>query len=237
MNMMHDPGALGPAPGQPGLPPRVRRDNGLTTLSSRRKRSVSHRAITRRARRIFWAKRLLPALAVVLLALVILWPEFNRLTAAGQAAVTAANKAETLSGNLVDAHYRGVDAHGQPYAVTAAAGQQVTAEQVNLTNPKADIMLQSGHWVMLTADRGVYIQHKDILDLSGHVVIYRDDGLTFTTSAATLDLKAGFAAGARTVSVEGPFGTIDATGFAGSDKGSMLQFTGPARLLMNAHPK
>jgi lipopolysaccharide export system protein LptC len=208
----------------------------LTTLSSRTKRSVSHRAIARRARLIAWTKRVLPAIALVLLAMVIMWPEFSRLSATGGAAVTAMDKAEALGGDLRDAHYRGVDEHGEPYTVTASAGQQVSAERVNLTNPKADIVLQNGHWLMLQADHGVYMQHSGLLDVSGHVVVYRDDGLFLYTSVATLDLKTGFASSTHLVSVEGPFGTIDATGFAGADKGAMLQFSGPARLLMNARP-
>jgi lipopolysaccharide export system protein LptC len=138
-----------------------------------------------------------------------------------------------LGGDLIDAHYRGVDNRGQPYTVTAASGQQVSAEQVDMTTPKADMTMQSGNWVMLQADHGVYMQHKAELDLSGHVVMYRDDGIFLRTSIATMDLKAGFAAGSQVVSVEGPFGTIDATGFAAADKGTILQFTGPARMVLN----
>lgn len=235
--MVRDREAMGPGADKLHASARTPRENGLTTLSSRTKRSVSHRAIARRARLIAWTKRVLPAIALVLLALVIMWPEFSHLTAAGGSAVTAMNKAEALGGDLRDAHYRGVDEHGEAYTVTASSGQQVSAEQVNLTDPKADIILQNGHWLMLQADHGVYMQHSGLLDLAGHVVVYRDDGLFLYTSVATLDLKTGFASSTHIVSVEGPFGTVDATGFAGSDKGSMLQFSGPARLLMNAKSK
>jgi lipopolysaccharide export system protein LptC len=35
------------------------------------------------------------------------------------------------------------------------------------------------------------------------------------------------------VHAEGPFGTLDAQGFALTDKGSVIQFTGPGRLVLN----
>ena len=34
---------------------------------------------------------------------------------------------------------------------------------------------------------------------------------------------------------EGPFGTLEAQGFAVVDQGAVIQFTGPARLVMNGH--
>jgi len=66
------------------------------------------------------------------------------------------------------------------------------------------------------------------------VHIYRDDGTTLTTSTAAVDLKAGAAAGADMVHAEGPFGTLDAQGFALIDKGAVIQFSGPGRLILNS---
>ena len=53
------------------------------------------------------------------------------------------------------------------------------------------------------------------------------------TESAAVDMKNGAAAGTQPVYAEGPFGTLDAHGFALVDKGSVVQFTGPARLVMN----
>jgi lipopolysaccharide export system protein LptC len=42
------------------------------------------------------------------------------------------------------------------------------------------------------------------------------------------------------VHAEGPFGTLDAQGFAVTDRGAVIQFPGPGRLLLNAaqnHPQ
>ena len=90
---------------------------------------------------------------------------------------------------------------------------------------------------MVQSRSGVYTQHAGQLDLSGDVVLYRDDGLTLLTDAATLDLKAGVASSADRVHAEGPFGTLDAQGFAVVDHGSVAQFTGPGRLVLNARSR
>ena len=86
---------------------------------------------------------------------------------------------------------------------------------------------------MLQGDTGVYMQHSSLLDLSGNVTLYREDGTTVTTDTATVDLKAGAAANNSRVHAEGPFGTLDAQAFAITDNGNVMQFTGPARLVMN----
>jgi lipopolysaccharide export system protein LptC len=167
--------------------------------------------------------------------LVALWPEIERDEHSRLAA--GVRGIEPQSGQLTDLHYRGVDERDRPYAVTASAARQVSPERINLVDPKGDINLESGNWLMAQSRQGVYMPHADQLDLSGEVVLYRDDGLTMTTDAATLDLKAGAASGAERVHVEGPFGSLDAQGFTVIDRGAVMQFTGPGRLVLNGRPQ
>jgi lipopolysaccharide export system protein LptC len=140
---------------------------------------------------------------------------------------------EPPSGQLTDLRYNGVDNRNRPYTVTASAAHQVSPERIDLVDPKGDISLESGSWIMVQSRWGVYAQHSGQLDLWGDVVLYRDDGLTLTTDAATLDLKAGIATSVERVHAEGPFGTLDAQGFAVTDHGAIAQFTGPGRLLLS----
>ena len=77
------------------------------------------------------------------------------------------------------------------------------------------------------------VQQDNALDLSGDVMLYRDDGTTLYTESAAIDLKQGAAAGSEPVHAEGPFGRLDAKGFALTDKGEEIQFAGPAQLLLN----
>lgn len=195
------------------------------------------RAVNPRLARRRWgvgvAKRLLPVVALALLASIALWPEFERETS--QARISYRRDAVApQSGEMTKAVYHGVDERGRPYTMTAAKAHQISPERVNLIEPKGDITLEAGSWLMVQSHEGVYLQHLDNLDLSHDVVIYRDDGTTITTDAATVDLKAGAAGGAEMVHAEGPFGVLDAQGFALTDKGAAIQFFGPGRLLLNS---
>jgi lipopolysaccharide export system protein LptC len=192
--------------------------------------------IARRRLTIVLAKWILPIIAVVLLASVALWPEVQEMTYASRLAMSHVS-GEVEGGKLVDARYKGVDERGRPYTVTAATAWQIDAERVGLTMPKGDITLENGTWLMLTSKTGTYLQHLSQLDLVGDVTLYRDDGTTMHTHSATIDLKAGAAAGSDATHVEGPFGTLDSKGFTVMDKGNSIDFPGPAHVLLNGSGK
>jgi lipopolysaccharide export system protein LptC len=177
-------------------------------------------------------KWLLPAGALLLLGSMVLWPELGRMQDQERVAFQHMSSG---GGNatLIDARYRGVNEQGRPYTVTAATAEQVTQDRINLTNPKGDITLGNGTWLMLQSKQGVYAQSANQLDLSKDVTLYRDDGTTVTSASASIDLKLGAAAGAEPTHAEGPFGTLDAQGFTIVDKGAAVQFTGPAHLVLN----
>ncbi len=202
--------------------------------AGRVRRAPSAGRIARRRFVLGVTKLFLPLCALLLLCSIVVWPQIDHEIAAARVAYRHL-AGELASGQLVDARYRGVDERGRPYAFTARTARQVDPERVNLVDPKGDVVTESGAWVMLQADQGVFLQHMNKLDLSGHVLLYRDDGTTLHTSSAAVDLKQGAALGSETVSAEGPFGTLDATGFALVDKGNVIQFAGPARLVVSGH--
>jgi lipopolysaccharide export system protein LptC len=189
--------------------------------------------LARRRHMILLAKWLLPAVALGLLSTIAAWPEVERIESGARIAVKHL-AGDVTAARVTDAQYHSVDDHGRPYTLTAAIAQQDGPERVNLTTPKGDITLENGTWMMVKAKQGVFIQHKNLLDLSHDVTLYRDDGTTLVTGSATLDLTQGAAAGAEPVHAEGPFGTLDAQGgFTATDKGTSIAFSGPAKLVLN----
>jgi len=204
----------------------------VAATAARIRRPPTQRHLTRRRMAITLTKWLLPALALALLASVALWPEFDRERDQARMAFRQLSS-EIEGGQLIDARYHGIDDKGRPYTLTATTAQQAGPERVNLTAPKGDITLQSGTWLLLQAKQGVFMRHTNQLDLSHDVTLYRDDGTTLVTASASVDLKNGAAAGADPVHAEGPFGTLDAQGFTLLDKGSIIQFAGPAHLVLN----
>jgi lipopolysaccharide export system protein LptC len=218
-------------PARPVAPERRPAGRLIAAAATRMRRQPSSRDLARRRIAITLTKWVLPALALALLSTIALWPEFD--AAKDQARLAFRRLSASIQGGqLIDAHYRGIDAQGRPYTLTAATAVQVDPERVNLTIPKGDITLQDGTWLMLQAKKGVFMQHANQLDLSREVTLYRDDGTTMTTASASIDLKNGAAAGDDPVHAEGPFGTLDAQGFSSVDKGAIIQFIGPAHAVL-----
>ncbi len=217
---------------KPRKPAREQQQRLFGPGPSRNRREVSPGSIARRHTVVIWMKRLLPIVALGLLASIALWPEFERETDEARVAIRRMAQVEG-SGRLVDARYQSVDEKGRPFTVTAATATQAGPHRVKLAAPKGDVSLQNGSWLLVQSHHGMYLQRAGQLDLSGNVILYRDDGTTIRSNSASIDLKRGAAASADNVSAEGPFGTLDATGFALVDKGGMIQFSGPARLVLN----
>jgi lipopolysaccharide export system protein LptC len=214
-----------PKGGSPRRPVPARSFSAARPLASR---------LTRPRRRwvVSLAKRVLPLVALALLSLLALYPEINGNGERNRISYRRVALAPE-GGQLTDAHYQGVDDQGRPFTVTATKVRQMGADRTDLDSPKADMQLPSGTWLMLEAQRGIYEQKANRLDLSGDVTLYRDDGTVLQTGAATIDMKSSSAAGHEMVHAEGPFGTLDAQGFAVLDRGAVIQFTGPARLVLN----
>lgn len=206
----------------------------IATGRSRARAAVSPGQLARRRLMVTWSKRILPVLALGLLGTVAIWPELERQTDAARLAIRRLGAVEG-HGRVLDARYQSVDEKGRPYTITAAVAVQAGPRRVNLTMPKGDVTMQNGAWLLVHSRQGVYLQHAGQLDLSGDVTLYRDDGTILRAPTASIDLKRGAATSADTVSAEGPFGTLDAKGFALVDKAGMIQFTGPARLVLDQY--
>jgi lipopolysaccharide export system protein LptC len=216
-----------------GATPRAATRAGRILGSAAKRRVPSAGRIARRRWLVAIVKRFLPLVALAILASIAFWPEIVR--DADRARISYRRGGlEPKSGEIVAPRYHGIDDHNRPYTVTASAAKQNGPERVDMTNPKGDVVLANGDWLMVQSREGVYMQHTGQLDLSGDVTVYRDDGTTMQTSAAAVDLKAGAAASAEMTHTEGPFGILDAQGFSVTDSGNVVQFTGPGHLILNA---
>jgi lipopolysaccharide export system protein LptC len=213
--------------------PQPRIDRLATTQTLVRK-LPSKRSLASRRRTLLLTKLTLPMLSMLLLASLALWPQISSLWDTSRVNYRRGqNSAQLQTGRLLTLRYHGLDARNRPYTITADAAEQIGPERINLTNPKGDVVSESGSWTYVESLHGVYQQHAGLLDLSGNVVLYRDNGVTLYTQSAAMDIKQGAGAGSEPTHAEGPFGTLDAQGFALVDKGSVIQFDGKSRLLLN----
>jgi lipopolysaccharide export system protein LptC len=192
--------------------------------------------ILRRARRRFAvhvAKYLLPLFAMILLSSIALWPELSRSIENGRVTWRRLTTIRSEAGQMTRPRYHGVDGRNRPYTLSADAAVRAGPNRLNLRVPIGDATLENGTWMLLRARQGVFMEHVNELDLEHSVILYRQDGTILRTETATMNLKQGAAASNDYTHAEGPFGTLDAQGFMLVDKGNVIQFFGPARLVLN----
>ncbi len=200
----------------------------------RRGAAPTARRIARRRFIVGMTKWTLPLFALVLLCSIAAWPQIVRITDHSRIAFRMAMQMVPENGEMLAPHYHGVDERGRPYTVTATSANQTSPERVALVNPKGDMTLENGTWVLVQAKDGVFIQHQSLLDLSHDVYLYREDGTTLETDTAAMDLRSGAGTSSDLTHAEGPFGTLDAQGFTLTGKGAVIQFQGPAHAVLNA---
>jgi lipopolysaccharide export system protein LptC len=206
-----------------------------TVLQSLRRQSQETAAdFVRRSHKVSLAKRLLPALGVLLLAALVAAPELRSGPDANRVAYHIdPGAAAAPASRLLGAKYHGTDTQGQPYTITADSAVELGADNVTLAAPMGDITLKSGSWLMMKSANGVYRPHSGKLELSGGVTLYRNDGTILTTADMVVDMHAGSAETNSPAAVQGPFGTLNAkNGFLLTNRGASVTFKGPATLVL-----
>ncbi len=182
-------------------------------------------------------KLLLPAVAVGLVLLIVVWPRLQQSFEHLRAALPRLDLNEARDLRMVNAHYAGTDKRHRPYVLTAEVARQTQANDLtSLEGPKADITLKSGAWLTVSGDTGVYVSQGQLLDLFGDVKMFHDRGYELTTDSAHLDMAAGTAEGKDPVQGQGVFGDVDAEGFQLLDHGQVIIFTGKAKLHLTPRP-
>jgi lipopolysaccharide export system protein LptC len=190
-------------------------------------------ALARRRVVVTVLKRALPAAALAVLALIALWPELSGVDDRVRLAYRLPDGSITDSARLLAPRFVGRDQRGRPYELAADTAEQPSGSQtVTLARPVGDITLEDGAWVALRAETGWYQRERALLDLAGEVTLFHDAGYEIRTSRARIDLAGGRAEGDDPVAAQGPPGTLDGAGFRLEERGAVVIFTGPARMVL-----
>jgi lipopolysaccharide export system protein LptC len=205
---------------------------------SRERRLPRPGQLARRRILVGLAKRLLPVLALALLAVVVFWPEIEGNEERSRVSFRRVSQPRAESLRVVSPRYQDVDELHRPYTVTARVAQQVGGEQIlDLEAPRGDMVLTDGGWVHVSADTGRYDRPRHHLDLAGDVTIHHDNGMTLRTAEAAVAVEAVTASGDAPVAAQGPFGTLESEGFRLKERGAVVVFTGRAHAVLEGGPE
>jgi len=210
---------------------------GMRKLAPRRDAKSIRKA--RRGKSVRLLKVTLPLVVLVTLGYVGYWWLESRGTIVDptllQGVPTDAQKKSEVT--VQDVKYDGKDDKGRPFSITAVSASHVDGDDrhISLKKPLADITMSSGAYVALTANDGLLDRDADIITLNGDVTLFHDNGLSFQTDSATINLKEKTAQGSDVVEGQNGDGELVSQGFRVLDEGDTIEFTGKA--YMKIYPK
>ena len=187
----------------------------------------SHSRLVRRL------KLVLPAVAAILVTVLIAWPQLQ--DPARDPATLRVHADEGSNLSIRNPRYVGSDPKDRPFTVTADTTRRSGAnpDQMEMEKPRADITLTNGAWVALTADKGMFDRRANTLALSGDVQLFHDEGYQVRSDAVIVDLTRASAVGNHPVVAQGPAGVLSGAGFRVENDGNRIFVDGPSRLQFN----
>lgn len=206
----------------------IRDGNRLGSVGPARRLDPSYSTLVR------FLKIMLPIVALCLIALVAVWPYVQKENIAFTIGFVTSEIAGDQQPVMVNPRYTGADSRDRPYSITADLAHNLVqdTEQVDLDNPKADITLEDGTWLVVTADQGVYARTNETLELSGAVNLFQDEGYELRSEEVVIDLNEGTAESATPSEGQGPFGNLTSEGFRVINVGKTVLFTGKSHLVL-----
>ena len=215
-------------PGSPVIPAQVQRAISSSAMSPLPQYQSAY------SRFVWLMKYILPAISIVVIILVVIWPELGNKPEKFRIPISDVRIQTTGGQRVTNARYTGVDSENNPFSITANSvvqgGDDGTG--VMLIAPKADVTLADNSWIIIGAPKGTFWRKREILDLFGGVNLFHDAGYEFKTAEATINLRSKAASGDQPIRGQGPFGTVEGSGFKVIDNGDRIIFTGKSQLVI-----
>lgn len=179
-------------------------------------------------------KLMLPLSATALVVIVVSWPYLTGRDNGIPLSFASIGLGLDEKVFMTNARYMGSDDKDQPYTLIAErmAEEEGVEDAIRLTKPQADIMLNSGSWLALTADTGLLLQKAEQLTLEGKVNLFSDAGYEFRTSRVEINLGSKRAHGEEPIEGQGPFGELTADSFRFEEQGKIMFFKGHVRVIL-----
>jgi len=205
------------------------------SINERRETAISSFG-RRYSRFVGLMKFVLPVFAVGLVVLMVAWP--GRFGDGDGFRLSFADLDPDPDGNLgvVRARFAGTDSQRRPFFITAerAVQQSERFEVFNLEALQADMTLDNGTWVSVSAIYGIFDRGSRHLHLEGPIEIFTNVGYELHAEEASIDFGLGSVETGRPVNGHGPLGAIWAEGMRFTSEGSLIAFSGGVRVVLNA---
>jgi lipopolysaccharide export system protein LptC len=191
-------------------------------------------SIGRYTRFVYSTKLALALLAAILTAMILFYPVFKHDSNSVRIAFTSIEKKSPGSPTqMIGAKFHGLDKSNQPYNITASTATQIDDNTLGLDKVTGDIALNSGAWLAMSSNSGVFRMKEKLLDLMGSIEMFNEGGYEFRTELMHVNVGNKTAMTREEITGQGPLGTLKAYGGASIDGTSQaITFIGPVFVTM-----
>lgn len=162
--------------------------------------------------------------------LIFMAPSFFNQSVIQQRAESDISQSSETEKQILNPHFEGTDDENQPYTVRAKLANQVSEDQVDLTNPEGEIGLKDGEKMKIQADQGTLTNQNKELDLEGDVQFNYVDCVVLTPQAhANFENKTVQGGKVRSLC---PEGVIEAGSFSVDQKQGIVTYTNRPHLIL-----
>lgn len=175
----------------------------------------------------------LPAVAIFLVAIVLIWPVVYD----GQPGFTLAFSQlddfdDTL--RMERPQFVGSDGQDRRFSVEAQSAYQaaVDDENVYLEGISADVSSDAEFWIALDAPSGIFRRETDVLELAGQVNVFSSLGYEVHGRAFRVNLKEGTVVADTRVFGQGPLGAFEAAEMHVDVEGGSFELSGGVRMMI-----
>jgi len=188
---------------------------------------MSHRsfeAVARYNRFVQAMKIGLTTVAILLTAVILIWPIFSQREPGFTLAFSELEDFDDTL-RMKQPRFVGMDSRERVFAIEAQSAYQpaLNDEEIFLDTIVADVKSETDSWIALDAPTGVFRQHDEVLELSGQVNVFSNLGYEIHGRQLRLDMKEGVVVSEQTVFGQGPFGVFEAGGLDTDVDGSFLR--------------
>jgi len=214
-------------------PERDQKDRQNSTVWQSGNHHLSTRETGRYTRFVSVMKWILPLFAGILLLIVFLLPAMEDEIATISLEYLKVQKEDSQL-TMTNPRLISSDKGNQQYVITADSATQIDPPKrtVALKNLQADITLQGGQWISLSAPEGVLDPDTKMLELTGGIEIFSDTGDQINAPDLTADLENKTFYSPTGLKGHGPLGDIEADRFVANQIKGTLRFEGNVKMTL-----
>jgi lipopolysaccharide export system protein LptC len=182
----------------------------------------------------------LPIFALVMMVVVIAWPELDeQIEAIPQENILNQKEIAVIGNELLNPKYETTDTNNNPVFVSAAKAiqNQENTDIIRLETPFADFVTEQGDEIQAQAIFGTYDSKNEKLFLQENIQITHANNYILKAQELRLNMKTQEAFSDKDIVIEGQDAHLTARGLEGNMSQGTLLFNGPATLTLHAKQK